>query len=42
MAKKKQLNLIAGVKMLNIGFTSKYTINSGIGGGGEGEQSSIS
>ena len=33
MAKNKQLNLIASVKMLNIGVINKYTINFGIGGG---------
>ena len=27
MAKNKQLNLIANVKMLNIGVINKYTIN---------------
>ena len=32
MVKNKQSNLIASVKMLNIGFISKYTINLGIGG----------
>ena len=34
MAKNKQLNLIAIVKMLNIGFINKHIINLGIGGGG--------
>ena len=34
MAKNKQSNLIASVKMLNIGFINKYIINSGIGRGG--------
>ena len=33
MAKNKQLNLIAIVKMLNIGFISKHIINLGIGVG---------
>ena len=33
MAKNKQLNLIAIVKMLNIGFIKKHIINLGIGGG---------
>ena len=33
MAKNKQLNLIAIVKMLNISFISKHIINLGIGGG---------
>ena len=32
MAKNKQSNLIAGVKMLNMGFINKHTINLGIGG----------
>ena len=32
MAKNKQSNLIACVKMLNIGVISKYTTNVGIGG----------
>ena len=32
MAKNKQSNLIANVKMLNIGVINKYTINLGIGG----------
>ena len=32
MAKNKQSNLIARIKMLNIGFINKYIINSGIGG----------
>ena len=35
MAKNKQLNLIAIVKMLNIGFINKHIINLGIGGGGD-------
>ena len=34
MANNKQLNLIAIVKMLNIGFINKHIINLGIGGGG--------
>ena len=34
MAKNKQSNLIASVKMLNIGFINKYIINSEIAGGG--------
>ena len=34
MAKTKQSNLIASVKMLNIGVINKDTINLGIGGGG--------
>ena len=34
MAKNKQTNLIASVKMLNICFINKYIINSGIEGGG--------
>ena len=33
MAKNKQSNLIAIVKMLNIGFINKHIINLGIGGG---------
>ena len=33
MAKNKQSNLIASVKMLSIGFINKYIINLGIGGG---------
>ena len=33
MVKNKQSNLIASVKMLNIGVINKYTINKGIGGG---------
>ena len=33
MAKNKQSNLIAIVKMLNIGFINKYIINFEIGGG---------
>ena len=32
MAKNKQSNLIASVKMLNIGVIKKYTINLKIGG----------
>ena len=31
MAKNKQLNLIAIVEMLNIGFINKHIINLGIG-----------
>ena len=34
MAKTKQSNLIAIVKMLNIGVINKVTTNLGIGGGG--------
>ena len=34
MAKNKQLDLIAIVKMLNIGFINKHIINLGIGEGG--------
>ena len=34
MAQNKQSNLIASVKMLNIGVITKYTINLGIGGEG--------
>ena len=34
MAKNKQSNLIAGVKMLDIGFINKHIINLEIGGGG--------
>ena len=34
MAKHKQSNLIASVKMLNINVINKYTINLEIGGGG--------
>ena len=34
MAKNNQLNLIASVKMLRVGFINKYIINSGIGEGG--------
>ena len=34
MPKNKQWNLIASVKMPNIGFINKYIINSGIRGGG--------
>ena len=33
MAKNKQSNLIAGVKMLDIGFINKHIINLEIGGG---------
>ena len=33
MAKNKQQNLIATLKMLNIGFINKYIINSGKKGG---------
>ena len=33
MAKNKQLNLIAVVEMLNIGFINKHIINLGRGGG---------
>ena len=33
MAKNKQSNLIAIIKMLNIGFINKHIINLGIGGG---------
>ena len=33
MTKNKQSNLIASVKMLNIGFAYKYILNSGIVGG---------
>ena len=36
MAKNKQSNLIAIVKMLNIGVINKYTINLEIRGGGGG------
>ena len=36
MAKIKQSNLIAIVKMLNIGFINKHIINLGIGEGGLG------
>ena len=36
MAKNKQLNLIAIVKMLNIGFINKHIINLGMGRGGGG------
>ena len=35
MAKNKQSNLIAIVKMLNIGFISEHIIYLGIGGGGD-------
>ena len=34
MVKNKQSNLIASVKMLNIGVINKYAIYLGIGGGG--------
>ena len=34
MAKNKESNLIASVKMLNIGVINKDTINLGVGGGG--------
>ena len=34
MAKNKQSNLIAIVKMLNLGFTNKYIIKSKMGRGG--------
>ena len=34
MAKTKQSNLIASVKMLNVGVINKDTINLGIVGGG--------
>ena len=34
MAKNKQSNLIARLKMLYIGFISEHIINLGIGGGG--------
>ena len=34
MKKNKQLNLIANVKMQNIGVINKYTINKEIRGGG--------
>ena len=33
MAKNKQSNLIASVKMLNIGFSNKHIINLEIEGG---------
>ena len=36
MDETKQSNLIASVKMLNIGVINKDTINLGIGGGGGG------
>ena len=36
MAKTKQSNLIASVKMLNLGVINKNTINLGIGVGGGG------
>ena len=36
MVKNKQSNLIASVKMLNIGVINKYTINYIIGRGGGG------
>ena len=32
MVKNTQSNLIASVKMLNIGVINKYTINKGLGG----------
>ena len=38
MAKNKKSNLIAIVKMVNIGFINKHIINLGIGGGGGGIQ----
>ena len=34
MVRNKQLNLIASVKILNIGVINKHTINKGIEGGG--------
>ena len=34
MVRNKQSNLIAGVKMLNIGVINECTLNYGIGGGG--------
>ena len=34
MAKTKQSNLIASLKMLNLGVIKKDIINLGIGGGG--------
>ena len=34
MAKNKESNLIACVKMLNIGVINKDTIKLGVGGGG--------
>ena len=34
MAKNKQSNLIASVKLLNIGFINNYIINLGIKGWG--------
>ena len=34
MVRNKQSNLIASVKLLNIGVINKYTINLGIGEGG--------
>ena len=34
MAKNKQSDFIAIVKMLNIGFITKHITNLGIGGGG--------
>ena len=34
MAKRMQSNLIASVKMLNIGYISEHIIKLGIGGGG--------
>ena len=36
MVKNKQSNLIASVKMQNIGVINKYTIRNGGGGGGGG------
>ena len=36
MVRNKQSNLIASVKMQNIGVIKKYTVNYGIGGGGGG------
>ena len=36
MAKTKQSNLIASLKMLNLGVIKKDIINLGIGGGGGG------
>ena len=35
MVRNKQSNLIASVKILNIGVMNKYTINKGIGRGGD-------
>ena len=37
MAKTKQSNLIASLKMLNLGVINKDIINLGIGGGGYSE-----